>query len=244
MVEIVETSLVSECARGTNADMPNDNRSLSSATAPTGVVLIVEDDLSIRDALRRLFQAVGVDVRTFGSATELLQSKLPDEASCLVLDIRLPGRSGLDLQLELEKAGSQIPIIFMTGHGDISMSVRAMKAGASDFLTKPFGDQELLDAVAAALGRDQERRTAMKVNEGLQLRFGSLSPREREVMGLATDGLMNKQIAWELNISEITVKIHRARVMKKMGARSLAELVRMYDSVKTTDCDRRSMRRE
>jgi FixJ family two-component response regulator len=244
VVEIVETSLVSECARGTNADMPNDNRSLSSATAPTGVVLIVEDDLSIRDALRRLFQAVGVDVRTFGSATELLQSKLPDEASCLVLDIRLPGRSGLDLQLELEKAGSQIPIIFMTGHGDISMSVRAMKAGASDFLTKPFGDQELLDAVAAALGRDQERRTAMKVNEGLQLRFGSLSPREREVMGLATDGLMNKQIAWELNISEITVKIHRARVMKKMGARSLAELVRMYDSVKTTDCDRRSMRRE
>ena len=146
MVEIVETSLVSECVHGTNADMPNDNQSLSPATTPTGVVLIVEDDLSIRDALRRLFQTVGLDVQTFGSATELLQSKLPDEASCLVLDIRLPGRSGLDLQLELEKAGSQIPIIFMTGHGDISMSVRAMKAGASDFLTKPFCDQELLDA--------------------------------------------------------------------------------------------------
>jgi FixJ family two-component response regulator len=191
------------------------------------VVFVVDDDESVRRALANLFESVDLAVQEFGSAAELLHSKLPDVASCLVLDIRLPGLSGLDLQLELAKAGIHIPIIFMTGHGDIPMSVRAMKGGAIDFLTKPFRDQDMLDSVMMAIKRDRERREAQKAITDLRGHFGTLTEREREVLALVAAGLMNKQIAAEIGVAEITVKIHRGRVMKKMGAKSLADLVRM-----------------
>lgn len=194
-----------------------------------GIVLVVEDDPSVREALARLLMTVGLEVRTYGSAAELLQAQLPDEPCCLVLDVRLPGRSGLDLHAELLASGIEIPVIFMTGHGDIPMSVRAMKAGASDFLTKPFRDQDMLDAVAAATERDRLRRAESRLLNALRAHYETLSPREREVMKVASSGLMNKQVAWELGLSEITVKIHRGHVMKKMGARTLADLVRMAD---------------
>jgi FixJ family two-component response regulator len=193
------------------------------------IIFIVDDDESMREALRRLFRSVGLKVEMFGSAAELLRSKLPDVASCLVLDVRLPGVSGLDFQAELAKAGIHIPIIFMTGHGDIPMSVKAMKAGAVDFLTKPFRDQDMLDAVAMAIERDRERREQEKRLSELRTHFEALTPREREVMGLVTAGMMNKQIAGELELAEITVKIHRGHIMRKMGARSLADLVRMAE---------------
>src|SRR5215831_9145086 len=193
------------------------------------MVFVVDDDESLREALRSLFRSVSLKVETFGSAADLLRSKLPDVASCLVLDVRLPGLSGLDFQAELAKANIDIPIIFMTGHGDIPMSVQAMKAGAVDFLTKPFRDQDMLDAVAAALERDRNRRKDEQQLSELRTRFEALTEREREVMGLVTAGLMNKQIAGELELSEITVKIHRGHVMRKMAARSLADLVRMAE---------------
>ena len=190
------------------------------------IVFVIDDDASMRRALANLFQSVGLRVEVFGSAPEMLQSKLPDVASCLVLDIRLPGLSGLDFQAELAKANIHIPIIFMTGHGDIPMTVRAMKGGAVDFLTKPFRDQDMLDAVVMAIERDRKRREVEKVVVNLQTLFETLTSREREVLALVATGLMNKQVAAELGLAEITVKIHRGHIMKKMGARSLADLVR------------------
>jgi FixJ family two-component response regulator len=193
------------------------------------IVFVVDDDPAMRNALTNLFRSVGLRAEVFGSAPELLQSKLPNVASCLVLDIRLPGLSGLDFQTELAKANIRIPVIFVTGHGDIPMTVRAMKAGAVDFLTKPFRDQDMLDAVARAIERDRKRREDERIVSDVQARFETLTPREREVLALVTAGLMNKQIATEIGLAEITVKIHRGHIMKKMGARSLADLVRMAE---------------
>ena len=195
------------------------------------IVFIIDDDLSMRRALTNLIQSVGLEVQTFGSAAELLKSELPEVVSCLVLDIRLPGLSGLDLQTELAKANIRIPIIFITGHGDIPMTVRAMKGGAVDFLTKPFRDQELLDAVVGAIDKDRKRREADKTVANLQALYDTLSSREREVLGFVAAGLMNKQIAAELDLAEITVKIYRGHIMKKMQARSLADLIRMTETL-------------
>jgi len=195
------------------------------------IVFVVDDDASVRQALQSLFQSVGLQAQVFGSTAEFLSSDLPDVASCLVLDVRLPGVSGLDFQNELAKARILVPIIFITGHGDIPMSVKAMKAGAVEFLTKPFRDQELLDAIGIALNLDRTRRENAKAVSNLRALFESLTPREREVMALVTAGLMNKQIAAQLDVSEVTVKVHRGNAMGKMRARSLAELVRMADAL-------------
>jgi FixJ family two-component response regulator len=204
-------------------ERPKPSHEPVSAKEP--IVFVVEDDSSIRRALTNLFQSVGLEVEVFGSASEMLQSKLRNVASCLVLDVRLPGLSGLDFQSELARANIQIPIIFMTGHGDIPMSVRAMKGGAVDFLTKPFRDQDMLDAVIMAIERDRKRREADKIVASLQTLFEALTSREREILALVSSGLMNKQIAAELGLAEITVKIHRGHIMKKMCAKSLADLV-------------------
>src|SRR3954465_15255932 len=194
-------------------------------------VFVGDDDEEYRDSLKSLFDSVGLKVHLFGSAAELLGSKLPNVVSCLVLDIRLPGLGGLDLREELSKANISIPVIFMTGYGDIPMSVRAMKAGAVDFLTKPFRDQDMLDAVVKAIERDRERREADRIVTDLRSLFDTLSVREREVLALVSSGLMNKQVAAELGLAEITVKIHRGHIMKKMGARSLADLVRKAETL-------------
>jgi FixJ family two-component response regulator len=210
-------------------ERPKSSHEPASTREP--IVFVVEDDASMRRALTNLFQSVGLEVEVFGSASEMLENKLPDVASCLVLDIRLPGLSGLDFQTELAKAGIHIPIIFMTGHGDIPMTVRAMKGGAVDFLTKPFRDQDMLDAVVSAVERDRKRRESDKIIANLQAPLETLTPREREVLALVSSGLMNKQIAAELGLAEITVKIHRGHIMKKMGSKSLADLVRKAETL-------------
>jgi FixJ family two-component response regulator len=202
---------------------------MTEAFETEAIVFVVDDDPSMRKALTNLFRSVGLRAEVFGSAREWLESKLPEVASCLVLDIRLPGLSGLDFQAELVKANIQIPIIFMTGHGDIPMTVKAMKAGAIDFLTKPFRDQDMLDAVAIAIERDRARRKEQKLVAELRAVFETLTTRERDVLALVASGLMNKQIAAEIGLAEITVKIHRGHLMRKMGARSLADLVRMAE---------------
>lgn len=197
------------------------------------IVFVVDDDASIRDALRSLIRSVGLRVELFGSPREFLQANRPDAPSCLVLDVRLPGGSGLDLQRELSEAKIYIPVIFITGHGDILMSVRAMKAGAVEFLTKPFRDQDLLDAVQIALDRDYARRQREEEIATLRERFESLSPREREVVTMVVSGMLNKQIASEIGTAENTVKVHRSRAMEKMQAQSLADLVKMVERLKS-----------
>jgi len=203
-------------------------------TKMDAVVFVIDDDPEVRGAIEMLIESVGIGVKTFESAQDFLQSKIPDSPSCLVLDVRLPGLSGLDLQHELTKRQIQIPIVFITGHGDVPLSVRAMKAGAVEFLTKPFRDQDLLDAVAQAIERDRTRRAERTEIEELRKRSDLLTAREREVMRLVVAGMLNKQIADELGASEATIKTHRAHVMQKMQAGSLPDLVRMADKLKTT----------
>jgi FixJ family two-component response regulator len=201
------------------------------ASTSRPIVFVVDDDASMRQALSRLFQSVQLRAEAFASPQEFLQSERPDVPSCLVLDVRLPGVSGLDFQTELLRADVRIPIVFITGHGDIPMTVRAMKAGAVDFLGKPFRDQDLLDAVTAAIQRDQRRRDQENTVADVRAHLSSLTAREREIMALVASGLMSKQIAAQVGLSEITVKVHRSHVMKKMGAKSVADLVRMADAL-------------
>ena len=205
--------------------------STGAAKDEAPLVAVLDDDAAVLGALESLLRSVGFRVRSFGSAQDFLASDTLQSVNCLILDIRLPRISGLDFQNQLTLAGIHVPIIFMTGHGDIPMTVRAMKAGAVDFLTKPFRDQDMLDAVAAAVERDLARRDGDVIVQDQQTRYARLSEREQQVMRLAIEGLMNKQIAFQLGISEITVKIHRGRVMRKMGAHSFAELVRMAETL-------------
>lgn len=195
------------------------------------VIQIVEDDPSLRQALAELFESVGHATRTHGSASAFLDTFDPDTPGCLVLDVRLPGISGLDFQARMESLGVKLPVVLMTGHGDIPMSVRGMKAGAVDFLAKPFRDQDMLDAVAEGLERDRLRRAQDGGSAEVRRRYASLSPREQQVMRLVSAGRLNKQVAGDLEISEVTVKIHRGSAMRKMGARTLADLVRMADAL-------------
>ncbi|HXM21561.1 MAG TPA: response regulator transcription factor [Terriglobales bacterium] len=208
-------------------------------TEAAPIVFVVDDDPSVGRAIKRLVGSVGLQVELFGSAQEFLQAKRPDAPSCLVLDIRLPGKSGLDFQRELAETHINIPIIFITGHGDIPMSVRAMKAGAVEFLPKPWNDQVLLDAIQVALERDRTRRQQEARIAKLRERFEWLTPREREVLPLVVSGLLNKQIAAEIGTSETTVKVHRGQLMRKMGADSLPELVRMFEKLRDSSTDQK-----
>lgn len=196
---------------------------------PDSIVYVIDDDRSVREAIESLIRSVGMTVKTFASAQEFKAIARPNVPSCLVLDVRMPGLSGLDLQRELVDGGMRIPVIFITGHGDIPMSVRAMKAGAVEFLTKPFRDQDLLDAISEAIESDRAERLQLAEIAEFRRRFEQLTPREREVMDLVVKGLLNKQVAANLKISEITVKLHRHQVMEKMKAQSLADLVRMAE---------------
>jgi len=207
---------------------------------PQSIVYVVDDDISVRNSLSNLFRSVDLSVETFDSPAAFLQRERLDVASCIVLDIRMPGSSGLDFQAALRRSGIEIPIIFLTAYADIQMSVQAMKAGAIDFLTKPYRDQDLLDAVVAAIERDRDRRENQMAASKLRARFETLSKREQEIMALVTGGLMNKQGAVEAGISETTVKIHRGNVMQKMGAKSFAELVRMADTLQIARAKRQA----
>ncbi|WP_210644643.1 response regulator transcription factor [Pseudomonas sp. Tri1] len=209
----------------------NGNPPSNEPGSKDSIVFVVDDDASMRDALSNLLRSVGMRVETFASTADFLRQPKTEGASCLVLDVRLQGSSGLDFQRQLAGSNSTIPIIFITGHGDIEMSVKAMKAGAVDFLAKPFREQDLLDAVSAALEADVKRRAVERQLSDLHTRYETLTVREKEVMALAAKGLMNKQIAGQMNLSEITVKIHRAHAMKKMHAKSFADLVRMAESL-------------
>lgn len=205
---------------------------MRAATDERAVVHVVDDDASMRDALAGLFDSVGLATKTYPAARDFLAISPVDRPGCIVIDIRLPDMNGLDFQERLVERGSRLPVVMMTGHGDISMSVRAMKHGAVDFLPKPFNDQHMLDAVMAAIERDRQRRKTDGDFSQMQQKFQTLSPRELQVMQLVTAGKMNKQVAGDLGISEITVKIHRGAAMRKMGARTLADLVRMSEALK------------
>lgn len=205
-----------------------------AGASPAPRVVIVDDEPAVREALDSLFRSIGLRTLLFASPAELLEANVPDAPGCLILDVRLPGISGLDLQEQLARNGIALPIVFMTGHGDIPMSVRAMKAGAVDFLPKPFRDQDMLDAVAGAIERDAQRRADNAALDDVRTRYATLTPREREVMAHVASGLMNKQVAGLLELSEITVKIHRGNAMRKMGVRTLADLVRQAEALGLT----------
>lgn len=211
----------------------------SAQPKPEAVVFVVDDDLSVREGLERLLHATGFEVETFASAQEFLDHRKENIPSCLVLDVQLPGLSGLDLQKRIAAASGEIPIVFITGHGDVPTSVRAMKAGAVEFLVKPFSDQDLLDAIRQAVKRDQSARYQNAQMQDLWRRYESLTPREREVMQRVVSGLLNKQVAAELGTSEITIKVHRGQVMQKMQANSLVDLVRMYDKLRAWSARKR-----
>jgi FixJ family two-component response regulator len=204
---------------------------MSKPAEPQAVVIIIDDDGDVRDAVSNLLRSVGLQTKVFASVADFLQWNGPNVPSCLVLDVRLPGLSGLDFQSEMSKSNIQTPVVFMTGHGDIPMTVRAMKGGAVDFLAKPFRDQDMIDAVQAGLDRDRRRRKNVSDTSRLKSAYDELTPREQEIMAMVAEGLMNKQIAGKIGVSEVTVKFHRGNVTRKMGAKSVAELVRMADAL-------------